>query len=78
MHCLGSAPWYLHLLGNFRPHFGFEPLVKSRELVFALFIPLAAALEIILVVETAADGAAAGKALGDVVPFHATAAKLYD
>jgi hypothetical protein len=54
------------------------PFVQPGELILTVFVPLAAAFEVILVVEAAGDGAAAGELLADVFPFHAVAAKLDD
>lgn len=54
------------------------PVVQPRELVSLLFVPLAFPFEIILVVQAAADGAAARQALGNVFPLHARAPELND
>lgn len=51
------------------------PIVDSRQLVALLLVPVSALLEVVLVVQSAADGAAAGYLEADVVPFHAAAAE---
>lgn len=55
---------------------GSLPLVQPRKLIFAFLVPLAASLEVVLVVKAATDGAPAREALRDVVPFHAAAPKF--
>ena len=54
------------------------PIVDSGELVALLLVPVGPLLEVVLVVQSAADGATAWYLKTDVVPFHATAAKDYD
>lgn len=49
------------------------PIVDSRELVALLLVPVGALLEVVLVVQSAADWAAAWYLEADVVPFHAAA-----
>ena len=54
------------------------PFIESRELVLAFLIPLAPPLEVVLVVQTAADGAPPRQPLRDVLPLHPAAAELDD
>lgn len=49
------------------------PIVDSRELVALLLVPIGSLLEVVLVMQSAADGAAAWYFEADVVPFHAAA-----
>lgn len=78
VHRLGGSPGNLHLFGYLGPHFGLESLVQPRKLVFALLVPLAASLEIVLVVEATADRTPARETLGNVVPLHPAAPELND
>lgn len=57
---------------------GVLPLVKSCELVLALFVPFAASFKVILIVKPTANCAASWKSLGNVFPLHSTAPKLDD
>lgn len=54
------------------------PVIQPSKLVFALFVPLAPSFEIVLVVQTAADGASSGQPLRNVVPLHTAASQLYN
>lgn len=49
---------------------GDSPLVKARKLVLTLLVPLTASLEVVLVMQPTAYGAAPRKPLGDVLPLH--------
>ena len=51
------------------------PIVDSRKLVALLLVPVSSLLEIVLVVQPAANGAATWYLQANVVPFHATAAE---
>ena len=52
------------------------PLVQPRKLVLTIFVPFASSFKIILVVQTATDGASSGQMLADVLPFHTLPTKL--
>ena len=54
------------------------PIVDSGELVALLLAPICPLLEVVLVVQSAADGATAWYLETDVVPFHATATEYDD
>lgn len=54
------------------------PLVKSRQLVLPLFIPFASSLQIVLVMQPAANSATSWKSLGDVFPLHTTPSQIND
>lgn len=75
MHGFAGAPGDAEFGGDGVPEFGFESIVDSRQLVALLLVPVSALLEVVLVVQSAADGAAAGYLEADVVPFHAAAAE---
>lgn len=51
------------------------PIIDSRQLVALLLVPVGSLLEVILVVQSAADGTAARYLGAYVVPFHAAAAE---
>ena len=79
----GNISWAVHtgagMVGLVFPmvEFGEErriiPIVDSRELVALLLVPVSSLLEVVLVVQSAADVAAAWYLKADVVPFHASA-----
>lgn len=54
------------------------PIVDSRQLVALLLVPVGSLFEVVLVVQSAADAAAAWYLNADVVPFHATATEYDD
>lgn len=54
----------------------FAPFVKPSEFVLALLIPFASSFEIILVMESAADGTSPRKTFRDVLPLHPTPPEL--
>lgn len=54
------------------------PIVDSGELVALLLGPVGPLLEVVLVVQSAADGATAWYLKADVVPFHALATEYDD
>lgn len=54
------------------------PFVQPRELIFAILIPFTPPLQVILIVQPAADCTAAGQVLTDVFPLHAVLTKLDD
>ena len=84
----GNISWVVHTgagrVGLVFPmvEFGEErriiPIVDSRELVALLLVPVSSLLEVVLVVQSAADGAAAWDFKADVVPFHASATEYND
>ena len=49
------------------------PIVNSRKLVALLLVPVSSLLQVVLIVQPAADGAAARNLFADMVPFHTTA-----
>lgn len=54
------------------------PLVKPRKFVFPLLVPLAAPLEVVLIVKPAADSTSSRKSLRDIFPLHHTTSQLND
>ena len=49
------------------------PLVEPGKLVLALLVPFTTPFQVVLVMQSTADRAAARQALRDIIPFHATA-----
>ena len=60
------------------PLLGDVPFVESCQLVFALLVPFASSLQVVLVVKSTADRAPARQSLGDVLPLHAISPQLDD
>ena len=54
------------------------PFVQPCELVLTVFVPFAAPLEVILIVQSATDSASSRKVLADILPFHALTSESYD
>ena len=54
------------------------PFVQPSKLILTVFIPFTPSLEVILIVQTTADGASTRQVFADVFPFHSFASKLDD
>ena len=54
------------------------PFVQPCELVLTIFVPFAAPLKVILIVQPATDSTSSREMLADVFPFHALASESYD
>ena len=54
------------------------PFVQSSQPILSIIIPLGPSLEIILIVQTTADGTSTGQMLADILPLHASGAQVDD
>lgn len=88
LHSGGDISWLVRMLAgragfvfpvvDFGKEIRIIPIVDSGELVALLLVPVGPLLEVVLVVQPAADGATAWDLKTDVVPFHATATEYDD
>lgn len=70
--------WFVFPVVEFGKEIRIIPIVDSGELIALLLAPVGPLLEVVLVVQSAADGATAWYLTTDVVPFHATATEYDD
>ena len=54
------------------------PLVQPSELILTVFVPLAPAFKVVLIVQSTTNGASTRKVFTDIFPFHALSAQVND
>lgn len=80
----GAHIWCLNLCHRFsegsdrRPAIIDIPFVQPRELILTVLVPLTPSLQVILIMQTTADGTPSRQLLADILPLHGLTAESDD
>lgn len=62
----------------YRKYKSLLPLIKSCQFVLSLLVPLASALQVVLVMQATANGTASRQSPGNILPLHSPSPQIND